>query len=782
MNRKDNDFRERLLSTFKVEAQDHLKTIQSGLVELERMPPIEVQMEVVETAYRASHSLKGAARAVNMTDIESVCQAIEGVFGAWKWKGLNQSPELFDALYLSLDTIRTILTSYESGQTVERGRVKNIIKELARFEQGFEVAILEGDAPELDDPGLTGETPKTLSRAREERPWDGRVTDAPQPNVYSERRYVKERAYLSDTVRISTSKLSALLLRAEEMLTAKLASRQHSSGLVELYADAESLSKECRKSCHDLLPGLLSAEKAGMAAQQAVRVEEFLNRLQVRAKALEERVAALLKSSRQHGKNFDRMADSLLDDMKKAMMLPFSTLLESFPMLVRDIAHEQRKDVELVLQGQEIEVDRRILEEMKDPLMHIVRNCVDHGIEKPVEREALKKQRRGTVRIAVSHVTGNRVEILVSDDGAGVDLHKVGEAAVKAGMLTRADEESLTEEEALSIIFRSGFSTSPIITDISGRGLGLAIVREKVEKLGGAISAQTKRSGGTAFRIILPLTVATFRGVLVRVEDQVFIIPTANVERTVKVRDSDIKTVENRETLSLAGRPVSFVKLAGVLDIPVKKKTRGSSGAAPALVLSSGEKPIAFGVDEVLNEQEVLVKGLGRQLSKVRNIAGAAVLGSGKAVPVLNVPDLMRSAVKASAGAPVESAEDAGGRRAVILVAEDSITSRILLKNILESAGYEVKTAVDGIDAFTALRSEDFDLVVSDVEMPRMNGFDLTSKIRGDKKLADLPVVLVTALETREDRERGISVGANAYIVKSSFNQGNLLEVIRRLI
>jgi two-component system chemotaxis sensor kinase CheA len=390
------------------------------------------------------------------------------------------------------------------------------------------------------------------------------------------------------------------------------------------------------------------------------------------------------------------------------------------------------------------------------------------------------------VSLAVSQKNGDKVEILLSDDGAGIDVAKVKEAALKLGLLSPDEAEKMSQSQALSLIFQSGVSTSPIITDLSGRGLGLAIVREKVEKLGGAVSLDTHPDRGTTFRIALPLTLATFRGVIVRVDERLFVLPTISVERVARVESEKIKTVENQETIELHGQPVSLVRLGDALELA----RRSDSGRAMAdhvqvVVLASNDMRLAFLVDEILNEQEVLVKSLGPQLARVRNIAGATVLGTGKIVPILNIPDLMKSALRVSGvtvkpPAPPPEREEA--KKQSILVVEDSITARTLLKNILEAAGYEITTAVDGIDAFTQLRTGEFDLVVSDVDMPRMNGFDLTAKIRSDKKLADLPVVLVTALESREDRERGIDVGANAYIVKSSFDQSNLLEVIRRLI
>jgi two-component system chemotaxis sensor kinase CheA len=380
---------------------------------------------------------------------------------------------------------------------------------------------------------------------------------------------------------------------------------------------------------------------------------------------------------------------------------------------------------------------------------------------------------------------------MVSDDGKGIDKDKVLKAALKAGVLSVEAAEMLEPDDILSLIFQSGVSTSPIITDLSGRGLGLSIVREKVENLNGKCSMDTKKNIGTTFRILLPMTMATFRGILVSLGDFLFIVPTINVEKVMRVKSEDISTIKNHETIKIDEEILSVVSLAEILGLPdlLKSNSRSKSSGPEysnhirIVVLVSGDARIAFKVDEVLDEQQVLVKGIGKLLNRVTNISGATILGSGKIVPVLHVADLMRSAALVR-GKIKETTEEgkAMTKSGRILVAEDSITSRTLLKSILETAGYQVITAVDGINAFTLAKSEEFDLVVSDVDMPRMNGFELTKKIRGDKKLNETPVVLVTSLETREDLERGMEVGADAYIVKSSFDQGNLLEVIKKLI
>ncbi|MBI5643249.1 MAG: response regulator [Deltaproteobacteria bacterium] len=782
MDKKEFEFRKRLLSTFEVEALEHLNTISAGLLELERMPPIEVQMEVIETVYRESHSLKGAARAVNISEIESICQSLEGVFAAWKQRQITHTRELFDVLYLAIDTIKTLVSNLESGQPgIDKIHISKLVKEIDRFEAGGPSVRILSDRFESH---VHEEEP---AKQPEPKPAAKKEANAPEITAAQgvlPKRLVKERhpAASIDTIRISTEKLGNLLLEAEEMLPVKLAANRQANGFNEVISMIEELKSQSSKLYRDVLPAHLAKEGSGGGPLFTAKLQEFFNWSQGYIKLMETRARTVSKSAAHNSRSLDRMVDSILDDLKKAMMLPFSILLESFPMLVRDISLEVGKEIDLVISGENVEIDRRILEEMKDALIHLVRNSVDHGIESPAEREIFKKPRRGTLRIAISHMGGNKIEILVSDDGAGINMARVKEAAVKNGVLTQPDADGLDAEEACLLIFNSGVSTSPIITDISGRGLGLAIVREKVDKLGGTIKVETEHNAGTAFRIVLPLTIATFRGVLVEADEQVFIIPTVNVERTLRIKKDEIKTVENRETVPIGGAPASFVRLGRALDLPKKKKKAQESAYQTVLVLAAADKKIAFGVDALLEEQEVLVKSLGRQMTRVRNVSGAAILGSGKPVPILNAIDLVRTAIKfkSTAAAPSPAEESHAGRS--IMIVEDSITSRMLLKNILEGAGYNVKTAVDGVDAITALKTEHFDLVVSDIEMPRMNGFELTAKIRNEKKLSEMPVVLVTALETREDREKGIEVGANAYIIKSSFNQSNLLEVIRKLI
>jgi two-component system chemotaxis sensor kinase CheA len=777
MTGKNDAFMKRLLSTFKVEADEHIKKITAGLIDLEKGLEPQMKAGIIETVFREAHSLKGAARAVNQSDMETICQSLETVFSGLKRREIDLAPSLFDTLHRSVDMLTKITLSSPEEAAAGPGEISGIAEKLAQAalgEDGEKQAAHDfkpdlRDSSSLSEPEVFPfETPSLAGKTLE---------------MTGQRKQVP-----SDTVRISMEKLDSLLRLSEEMLSLKLMADRHLEDQVELTNLFGIWEKQWAKiypiTCEFRRLQEKNDKQGGKRRQDDIRFSrllEFGDLTHDNMKIMESRLAELRKRSDHDRYATGLMVDNLLGEVKQILMLPFSTLFEAFPKLLRDLSRDQGKDVELSITGGEIEIDRRIQEEMRTVFIHLLRNAIDHGIEKPEVRKKKGKPPRGMVQIVVSRGEGNRVEILLSDDGCGIDPEVLKEASLKRGIVSPEEALKLSEQDIVFLVFRSGVSTSPIITDISGRGLGLTIVREKIEKLDGRVSIETDLHRGTTIRMTLPLTVSTFRGVIVTAAERPFVIPTTDVERTVRIKREEIRTVENLDTLSLDGIVTPLVKLSDVLGLSDRND---ESPVITVLILETRGKRIGFRVDAILAEQEILLKGLSRHLSRVRNVAAATILGSGKVVPVLNVSDLIKSAA-ASAVHPVKQAATPAGFEAAnktVLVVEDSITSRMLLKNILETSGYLVKTAVDGIDAISHLKTEKFDAVVSDVDMPRMNGFNLTEKIRGDKKLSELPVVLVTALGSREDRERGIDVGANAYIVKSSFDQSNLLETLRRLI
>jgi two-component system chemotaxis sensor kinase CheA len=555
------------------------------------------------------------------------------------------------------------------------------------------------------------------------------------------------------TIRVDTARLDALHTRAEDLLAAKLAVIERAR---EAQAMVETLDR-CRAQ----------AERSG-AVQPLVRQAEGQAR-------------RLLRTLVAHQRSLGASVDGLQEEARRLRMMPASAVLDAFPRMVGEMARAQGKEVDWSAHGAELELDRKVLETVKEALIHLVRNAVDHGIERPEERERQGRPRRGRVAVTFAPLEGRRVEVRVEDDGAGIDPAGIRAAAVRARLRSPEEAEALPDEAALNLIFSSGLSTSPVITDLSGHGLGMAIVRDRVERLGGRVFLETRRGAGTTVRMVLPASVATFRGLLVRAGRQPFLLPLDALERALRLAPNQVESAGGREAIRWEGRAIPFARLARVLG---RTQAEGNDGPRPCLIVASGGERAALLVDEILGEHEVLVKELRPPLVRVRHVAGAGLLGSGELALILRPADLSRAAreaTSASPGAtPAKAAEES--RPSAVLVVDDSITTRTMEKNLLEAAGYKVQVAADGIEAWSALKTERFDLVVSDVDMPRLNGFDLTSRIRADPDLADLPVVLVTALESREDKERGIEVGANAYVIKSGFDQSKLLDIVGRLV
>lgn len=781
-------FLQELLETFRIEAREHLQTLTNGLLKLEKVDPAE-KSALVEEIFREAHSLKGAARTVDMADIEQLCQAMESVFAACKRDAITLSPAAFDVLHRTLDVVTELIES-DSGEGDTE--VTALIEALEKIENGE----MPEASPAVAAPRAEPETPPVPEPKPEPKPSSAPPPPAPPepssppPPAKPKKKPVAKKSAAKpttdDTIRIAVSKLDALMLQTEEMLSVKLGLWQELAELRELQTSLSIWQKEWKKVEPEARA--LSKFGANPAAQKQKEVTSQLESLldfttfnSTQLDILDAKISHMVRRVHQSSRSLEVMIDGLLDDMKQILMHPFSLLLDMVPKMVRDLARAQQKEVSLEINGANVEIDRRILEEMRTPLIHLVRNAVDHGLEPPAVREANGKPRTGTISLTVTQSDASKVKIVLADDGSGIDVERVKAKAVQQGILTEAEAAIMDDEAAQMLIFHSALSTSPIITEISGRGLGMAIVQEKINNLGGKIAVVSTKGLGTVFEITLPVTMATFRGILVQVANRYFILPTNNVERVTRVNKQEIKTVENKETIMLDGMLLPVVSLAQTLELPPTEET-GDDERLTVMILAVNDDRVAFTVDGVINEQEVLVKGLGPQLSRVRNVSGATILGSGDVVPILNIADLFKSAVKTTVQQKVTVAQKSDSGPKHILVTDDSITSRSLLQNILQSAGYRVKVAVDGVDAFSMLRQENFDLLVSDVEMPRMNGFQLTEKIRADERLSGLPVVLVTSLGSQADRERGIDAGADAYVIKSSFDQTNLLDIVKRLV
>ncbi len=782
----------KLREAFQVEAGERLSSIFANLEVFEKALEASARKPLIEVLFREAHSLKGAARAVNSNVVETLCQALETVFSLLKEHNPQPQSALLDLLYDSATMLEKVIVDPEIiAQDPGKEEFVSLLDRLAKVEQdGLEFLLVEPESIESVQAGELLQQSVAEPASADSVPADSVPADSVTLPLSEGPASTPLVAGTSgaETLRIATFKLDELMLVAEEFTSLKLALRQHLSLLHATLNNFSGWEKEwgaIKAEIPQLGRGQESSEKWS-------KVAGFFETNQNLVKSLERQLRDLGSRMDSDWRIQAGLVNDLLERVRDIALLPIETLFAPMSRMVRELARELGKNVEFEFSGGAIEVDRRVLEEMKDPVIHLLRNAVDHGLESPQDRDVAGKVRAGRILCTVLQSDSSSIDITIVDDGQGIDCQKLKQKAVAMGLLTSQVAASMAEENLLDLIFNSGFSTSAMITEISGRGLGMAIVREKIENLGGRIVVSTKLGGGTTFTIHLPVSIAVCRGIRVDVAGREFVFPSLKVERVLRIEKNLLRTVEGLTTVVSQKRVLPVRDLATLLGLQRKvERSQKNRTELSLVIIGSGNRCQALVVDDVLGEQEILVKGLGKQLVRVPLIAGATILGSGRVVPIINVKDILENS---SSNSSADLIPDLGSGDSAIgddrergdgyrlLVVDDSMTSRMLLQNILEAADYLVTTAVDGVAALTLLKSEVFDLVVSDVEMPRMDGFSLTENIRDDKHLAEIPVILVTSLGSREDRERGVAVGADAYIVKGEFDQNNLLKIIERLL
>ncbi len=729
MGDRNEELKARLLATFRVEAEEHLQALTTHLLALDRGLPAGEARAAIEIAFREMHTFKGAARSVGLMEVETLCQACEAILSQLSRGQLVLTPPILKVLHDGVAHIPPLLDGNQPSTTVS---------ELIRRLKDVTAMPLAAVKP-IDPPAPQVAAPM-----------------APEVSMPS-----------TNSIRLDATKLDAMMLQAEDLLLAKLAAG-------ERVLEARTLL--------DTVTGCRAAQARVRAVRRSQPVTSLGNPEadpELVMQQLELQITTMLEHIIRDHRTITSITDGLQEQLRRLRMTPVSAVLNPFPGMVRSLGEALGKQVEWEVQGADREVDRKVLEAMKDPLIHLVRNAIDHGIESPAGRVARGKPPQGRVAVTIGSLEGNRIEIQVEDDGRGIDLAQVRAAAVRIRHLTADESQALTDEAALDLIYRSGVSTTPLISDISGYGLGLAIVRERVEQLDGRICVDSRPGIGTTVRITLPVSISTFRGLLVRAGGQSYLLPSEAVERTVRF---PLEATEGRPVIQWEGRPLPLVRLADLLVLSRGQIGSGSESKRHCVVMKVQDERLGLMVEDIVGEQEVVLKELRPPLMRIKNVAGAGLIGTGHVILLLRPADLLRSARESHYGSGASPLPETPTRPRVILVVDDSITTRTMEKNLLETAGYKVLVAVDGLEAWTLINKDLIDLVLSDVDMPRMGGLELTAKIRAHRDVAHLPIILVTALESREDKERGLEVGANAYIVKSSFDQSNLLEFIRRLL
>jgi two-component system chemotaxis sensor kinase CheA len=839
--------REQIINSFRAELTEHVQTLNNGLLTLEQQAVTGSQrQELLANIFRAAHSLKGAARAVGVSAIEQLAHALEDILGALQQDRIQTSAEMFTACYQAIDAIQVVETAYEAGENTPPIQALSALAGLAPIQKTIKTGQTQ---PQLSSPEEleAKKSPQETPPAQPDQKRSGvrssavknkklaeqakalveelleidastqTVTQSPEPAeepVLTHEELLPQMTTVSaqpanqssssgDTIRVSVSKLDALMAQLSELLITKIHAEQRLAQVRQAQAYMATWQKEWMSARaafsylarqgretnmsedarhRDYLRRRENGETTAIrdesrqidrsrGKKELVRLLEYVNDSQERLHEMSDLINDLTRQYSSDTMQMSLVIDGLEEEIKRARMLPLSTITGTFGRMMRDMAQVSNKEIHFEIIGSDVELDKRVLEQVKDPLIHLLRNAIDHGIEPPAQRTAAGKPTTGTVTLE-AHQIGKDVSLCVRDDGAGLNITAIRKVALRHNI---PNAKTMSDAELVDLIFTPGFSTSPIITDLSGRGVGLDVVRRNIEILNGRINIDWKPGMGSSFTMILPLALTSSRALLVRVSDQRFAIPLSAIERIENVQLSDIVSVGGHDTLRYGERPLMLVKLSDVLGISPNSQPDGNGGI-PVVILASAERRMAFAVDDLDDEQEVVMKDLGRQLTRVGGIAGGSVMGSGEVILILNVADLIKLALRGTRRSVLEkdiSADTASAAeqpRHRILVVDDSITTRTLEKNILEAAGYNVQIATDGIEALNI------------VAMPRLDGFDLALRIKGDQRTAHLPFILVTSLESPEDKARGVDVGADAYIVKSSFDQNNLLETIEQLI
>jgi two-component system chemotaxis sensor kinase CheA len=588
------------------------------------------------------------------------------------------------------------------------------------------------------------------------------------------------------TLRVDTQKLDQLVSQVGELIIAKIKAKEHLSGIgriirmVEEWHRDSTKAKQFFRNNERLYRGQESTTNLGVHIQNK-SIHTFFEENSAKISNLMNLINSLYKIIQEDDARLNLIVNELEERIKSIRVLPLATIFHLFPRMVRDIAREKNKEIEFVITGSETSVDKKIIEEIKSPLTHIIRNSIDHGIESSEERVKNGKDPVGKILLAAYHLE-NSVLIEVTDDGKGINIDAIKKKVLQKELLTQEEIDAMSEEQIMNIIFWPGFSTGETVTDISGRGIGLDIVYTKISQLNGKVKVKSSLKKGCQVSIQLPVTMATIKSFLVEVNNQTFAIPTSSIKTTLLVKKENVFSKEGRTAIIVEGRTVPICSLSDILEMPNNSK---KSGKLVIIVVQAEDVTVGFIVDRLIGDQEILHKNLSAPLLRVRNVAGITTLGSGDLCIILNVKDLVKSAY-INFGKCEKTLDRASKTydksEKNILVVDDSQTTRILQKNILKAAGYKVNIAVNGLDALTKILSGSYDIVVSDIEMPEINGIELTERLRRDEKYKDIPIILVSSLASESDRLKGINAGANAYITKGDFDQEQLLQTINELM
>lgn len=752
---------------FLEESRELLELVSHQLLDLEQG---QTSLEnALEETYRAIHTLKGNANALGITWIGESAHEMESLLSELRDKPENYGPQTTESLFRHLEGLRRqsealeilkqepappmdpLRTTMEHPKRITESRspqqvVEAVQRDKALFDE-FEQRFTSG-SKKLD-----------MRSTHEIKP------DKPQPAAPA-----AAPGAVEDTIRVGINKVDKLINLADELLISRISFEQQLRELREMVSMLETAQHQLR----------LQTEHASDADSEQITL------LRTTLSRLENQAGSVSKGLRKNNAAFGLLVDEIQYHARSTRMLPAAYLLNPLRLVVRNTSAKLAKKVQLQINGEDIEMDRLLIERLKDPLAHLLRNAIDHGVETPDQRLQAGKPAESKITIAIS-VAGNMIRFQIHDDGRGLDYGRIRQKAVRIGMVSADQADILSEHDLHGLLFSPGFTTTEQVTDISGRGVGLDVVKSTLDALNGNIDVSSAAGRGTLFTLMVPVTLTTFDAFLVGLSDQTFALARSAVMATLSIKQSEVTDSNVSRSIFYDDEPVRLVSLQELLQLP---EPASEPDEFAVLVVDAGQQRLALMVDTVLESQQMVMKSLGTQLQKVSYVSGATVLGNGEPVIVLNLPEIVSQLTNQGtdrmsvmvASSDAESKPRRGKTR--VLVVDDSVTTRTLEKNILEAAGFEVVIAKNGKEGQEAVIREmpNLDLVITDVEMPKMTGYEFASWLKHESEYRDTPVIMVTSLATPEFKAKGWASGINAYIVKGEFNQQTLLDTISQLL
>ncbi|MCF8239942.1 MAG: hybrid sensor histidine kinase/response regulator [Melioribacteraceae bacterium] len=736
-----------MINLFKIELEDQLQVLNKGLLILETEPSAAQEYEEL---MRAAHSLKGAARILELEDVVKVAHLMEDYFVGVQEDKFNLKTSHVDVLLKAVDLF-TEVSKQEDSQLSSW-----INKNSSKFDQ---VSLQLLDLFEKDKTVKKKEEDKK-EKKKEKARFTGKLKDKDDEQD-SER-----------ILRVSAENLNRLVGLASESLVASRNLQNYLENFTRFKFTQAELSKTYEK-IHDGLENIELNE----------RTSDSFNMLQQQILHIRKNFAELSSELEIFSSRSSNLSNRLYREVLLSRMRPFEDSVSDFPRMVRDIAKQLNKKVQFILEGKNTKVDRDILEKLKAPLTHLVRNAVDHGIETIDTRLKNNKPEEGTVKLSASHQSG-MLFIQLKDDGAGINFDKLRKKVVAKKYVTLDMAKELTDNELTDFLFLPGFSTSENVTEISGRGVGLDVVQNMLQEVGGIIRVESEKGKNTVFSMQLPITLSVMRTLIVRIGDEPYAFPLTRIDHSLLLHRSDIKSIESKQFFEIDGENIGLVNASQILG---KGKDHKPGRELMVIVVSDRTGKYGLVVDEFVGERDLVVHRLDSRLGKIKDISAASILDNGDPVLIFDVDDVVRSIEEIVSGGRLrkistfedeESKED----RKRILVVDDSITVREVERKLLEGKGYLVDVAINGMDGWNSVRSNYYDLVISDIDMPRMNGFEFVTLIRKNEKTKNIPVVIVSYKDREEDKLRGLEVGANYYLTKSSFHDDTLINAVQELI